>query len=437
MENKMGIIKLKKRNYVKDISKGQVILAGWINELRDLAKVKFILLRDMTGIVQCVAKPESKAFSQIPKLTIESVIALKGRVKSATVKSPDVTNNKVEIEIDDIEVISKAGALPITVTEKGVSTALPKRLDHRSIDLRKPKVKAIFTIQAELACAFRDFFKDKDFIEIQPPKIIATASEGGAGLFPVVYFEKEAFLAQSPQLYKQLVAISLEKVFSVGTVWRAEPHDTPRHLNEIRQLDIEIAFADDFDVMKMLEDFMKYAVDKTIKKCSTELTILGIKPKAPKAKYLSYNETIKILQKNKIKIKQGEDLSPEAERKLCELFPDSVVFIHSWPLSLKPFYIWPKDEKKGISAGFDALYGGIEISSGGQRVHVPEILIKRLKIQGLNPSNFKHYVDAFRHGAPYHSGWSIGLERLTMALLGLDNIREACLFPRDRERLVP
>lgn len=430
-------MELKKRVYIDKIKKGEVIIAGWVHELRDLAKIKFILLRDRSGIVQCVAKPENKAFKEIPKLTIESVIALRGKVKSATVKSPDVTNNKIEIEIEDIELISKAEKLPITVTEKAITTTLPKRLDYRSIDLRKPKVKAIFKIQSELAHAFREFFRSHDFIEIQPPKIIATASEGGAGLFPVKYFEKNAFLAQSPQLYKQLAAISLEKVFSVGTVWRAEPHDTPRHLNEVIQLDVEVAFADEFDVMKMLENFMKDAVAEITKMCAAELKLLGIKLKVPKAKYLSYDETINLLKKNKITIKHGEDLTPESEKKLCELFPDTVVFIHSWPLALKPFYIWLKDEKKKISAGFDALYGGIEISSGGQRVHIPDILIKQLKDKGLNPEHFRYYTDAFKWGSPYHSGWAIGLERLTMSLLGLDNIREACLFPRDRERITP
>ena len=431
-------MKLKERKAIKEISskdKG-VVLAGWLHELRDLGKVKFLLLRDVSGIVQCVLK-DKKLFKKFSELTTESVIAVKGVVKKAAVKSPEVTRKEIEVEVKELEMINKAETLPITVTEKGIRIALPKRLDYRVIDLRKPRTMAIFKIQSQIIYAFREFFSSKGFIEIQTPCIIATASEGGTALFPVRYFEKKAFLAQSPQLYKQLAAISLEKVFCTVPVFRAEKHNTTRHLNESRQMDIEVAFADDFDVMKLLEECVKFIVKKVKERCKDELNILKISLKVPKAKYLSYEETIEILNKNGLKLRYGQDLTPEAEKKLCSLFPNTIVFVHSWPLSLKPFYIWPKNEKKGISAGFDALFNGIEISSGGQRVHKPDVLIKQLKEKGLNPSNFKSYVDAFRYGSPFHSGWSIGLERFTMALLKLENIREACIWPRDRERLTP
>ncbi len=425
-----------KRVYVNEIKKGPVFLQGWIHELRDLAKIKFILLRDVSGVVQCIIKDE-KLFKKFSDLSLESVVEIKGTAKTAQVKSSEVSNHDTEIEIKDIEIINKAEKLPILVAEKdkSIKTDLSKRLDYRSLDIRKQKVKAVFYIQNEIAHAFREFFRKKSFVEIQTPCIIASASEGGTALYPVQYFERKAYLAQSPQLYKQLAAISFEKVTCIVPVWRAEKHNTTRHLNESRQMDMEMAFADDFDVMKYLEECVQFMVSEINENCKKELGILGLKLKIPKAKYLSYDETIKLLQKNKIKIKYGEDVSPEAEKKLGQLFADTIVFVHSWPLSLKPFYIWPKDNK--ISAGFDALYGGIEISSGGQRVHVPKILIKRLKEQKLDPKNFKHYIDAFRYGAPYHSGWSIGLERFTMALLGLNNIREGTLFPRDRDRLTP
>ncbi|UZE93901.1 MAG: aspartate--tRNA(Asn) ligase [Candidatus Pacearchaeota archaeon] len=425
-----------KRVYVNEIKKGPVFLQGWVHELRDLAKVKFILLRDVSGIIQCVVK-DKKLFKDFSKLTLESVVAVKGKVNAAKIKSPEVTRKEIEIEITNIDIINKAEQLPILVVEKDktIKTDLSKRLDYRSLDIRKQKVKAIFYIQSEIVHTFREFFKKNKFVEIQTPCIIASASEGGTALFPVQYFEKKAFLAQSPQLYKQLAAISFEKVTCVVPVWRAEKHNTVRHLNESRQMDMEMAFADDFDVMKYLEACIQFMISEVNKNCKKELELLSLKLKIPKAKYLSYDETIKLLQKNKSKTKQGEDLAPEDEKILYKLYPDTIIFVHSWPNKLKPFYIWPKDKK--VSAGFDALYGGIEISSGGQRVHVPEILIKRLKEQRLNPANFKHYIDSFRFGAPYHSGWSIGLERFTMALLGLDNIREGCLFPRDRERLTP
>lgn len=431
-----GNIRKGKRIYVSEIEKGPVFLEGWVHEIRDLAKVKFILLRDFSGIVQCVVK-DKNLFDKCSELTLETVVALKGEAKEAQVKSQEVFNNKIEVDVKEIEIINKAEQLPIQVSERGITTALPKRLDYRSIDLRKPRIKAIFKIQSEIVNSFREFFYNQGFIEIQPPCIIATASEGGTELFPVQYFEKKAYLAQSPQLYKQLAAIALEKVFMTVPVWRAEKHNTIRHLNESRQMDIEVAFVDDIEVMKFAEEVVKFIVSNVIKRCKKELNILGLNLKVPKAKYMSYDETISLLQKNKIDIKYGDDLSPEAEKKLGELFPNTIVFVHSWPIKLKPFYIWPKDFRKGISAGFDALYGGIEISSGGQRIHKADVLIQQLKSKGLKPENFKSYVDSFRYGAPHHSGWSIGLERFTMALLQLDNIREACIWPRDRERLTP
>ena len=423
------------RTYVNEIKgKKEVFLQGWVHDVRELPKAKFILLRDITGIIQCVIKPENKGFNE--KLTLESVVSVQGKIKEAKLTSPELSIRNYEVEISKLELLNKAETLPMQVYEKDKSiiTDLSTRLDYRSLDLRKKRVKAIFKIQSEISNAFREFFRKNNFIEIQTPSIIASASEGGTQLFPVKYFEKQAYLAQSPQLYKQLAAISLEKVFTITPVWRAENHNTIRHLNESRQMDIEVVFNDDMQVMKYLEECVKYIVENVIKNCKDELNTLNLKLKIPNAKYLSYNETIKL-----VKLKYGEDLTPEAEKKLCEIYKDNIVFVHSWPLSLKPFYIMPAslNEKEKMSKGFDALYGGIEISSGGQRVHLPELLIKQLKEHKLNPDNFKFYINSFRVGSPIHSGWSIGLERFTMALLKLENIREACLYPRDRDRLTP
>src|SRR3989344_3426391 len=423
------------RTYIQDIKgKKEVFLQGWIHDLRELAKAKFLLLRDKSGVIQCVLKQESKGFQE--KLSLESVVSIQGKIKPANLTSAELTIHDYEIEVTSLEVLNKAETLPMQVFEKdkNIQTDLSTRLDYRSLDLRKPKVKAIFIIQSEIATSFREFFKQNGFLEIQCPSIIASASEGGTELFQVKYFEKQAYLAQSPQLYKQLCAISLEKVFTITPVWRAEKHNTIRHLNESRQMDIEVAFADDFQVMKYLEECVVFIVNNVIKNCTKELEILNLKLKIPKSKYLSYDEAIKLC-----KLKYGDDFNPESEKKLCEMFKDDIVFIHSWPLSIKPFYILPKslDKNEKLSKGFDALYGGIEISSGGQRVHIPEILIKQLKDKGLNPKNFEFYVNAFRWGACRHSGWSIGLERFTMTLLKLDNIREAVLWPRDRERIAP
>jgi len=367
-------------------------------------------------------------------LSLESVVEIKGKTKKAKVKA-DLTREDIELEVSGIKILNKAEKLPIHVNEKTINTEISKRLDNRSLDVRKPEVAARFRIQSTIINGFREFFYNEEFMEIQPPAIIATSTEGGTDLFKIKYFEKDAYLAQSPQLYKQLMAISLEKVFSTSTIWRAEKHDTSRHVNEIRQMDIEVGFCDDLEVMKYLERSVQFIVKKILKDCKKELDLLKLKLKVPEAKYLKYIEAIELLNKTGFKMKDGDDFEPEAERKLCELFPDTIVFTYEWPVSIKPFYIWPKDKK--TSGGFDALYGGLEISSGGQRVHIPDILIKQLKSKNLNPVDFKWYIDAFRYGAPMHAGWSIGLERLTMAILKVDNIREVTLFPRDRKRLTP
>ncbi|MEK6847719.1 MAG: aspartate--tRNA(Asn) ligase [Nanoarchaeota archaeon] len=421
------------RTYVSELKPGkEVLLKGWVHEIRTLSNMTFLLLRDFSGLVQCVVKDKSL----VGNLSLESVVEIKGIVKKAQVKA-EFARKDVEVEVFELKILAKAEELPMQVNEKSVKAELPTRLDNRSLDIRKPRIRAIFRIQSAIINGFREFFYKKDFIEIQPPEIIATSTEGGTDLFPVDYFGRKAYLAQSPQLYKQMAAISLEKVFSTSPVWRAEKHDTSKHINEIRQMDIEVAFADDQEIMKYLGEAVQFIAEKVTKECKPEIEILGLDLKIPKTKYLTYNEAIALLNKHGFKLKRGDDFEPEAERKLCSLFPDTIIFTFEWPSEIKPFYIWPKNPEKGTSGGFDALYGGIEISSGGQRVHIPDILIKQLKNKKLNPEHFKWYVDAFRYGAPMHAGWSIGLERITQAMLKLDNIREGTLFPRDRRRLTP
>ena len=416
-----------KRMYINEIkpSSKQVLVKGWVQRIKLLGKIAFVVLRDSTGILQCIAKKNIKEFSNI---TQESVVEIKGIVK----KSKQAKKGH-ELEISDLKVINKSKA-PLPADVEKSKTFIDKRLDYRFLDLRRPEIQAIFKIQSEIANSFREFFYKKGFTEIQPPSIISSSSEGGTELFPVKYFEKKAFLAQSPQLYKQMLTSSLERVFMITPVWRAEKHNTPRHLNESRQMDIEVAFANQFEVMKELEEAVKYIVKKVLEKCKSELELLNLKLKIPKAVYLSYEQAIK-----KVNGKLGEDFTPKQEKKLCEMYPDTIVFTHSWPVALKPFYIMPKDEniKSKISEGFDALFNGMEISSGGQRIHIPKLLIEMLKLKKLNPKNFTDYVNSFEYGSPYHAGWSIGLERFTMTLLKLNNIRECTFFPRDRTRLTP
>lgn len=435
----MNLVELNKnRTYIKDIFKSKktkVEICAWVHNTRELGKIRFLIARDCTGEIQVVGvkgKISDDVFNTMDSLTRESVVYIKGSIKD----SKQAPGGK-EIIPNEITVFSEAEDLPIDVTDFS-KTELPKRLDYRFLDLHRKRIQAIFKINSTIMQAYREFMIKEGAIEAVFPSIISSSSEGGTELYPLKYFEKDAFLSQSCQLYKQMLACSMEKVFTVFTVWRAEKHNTTRHLNEARQLDFEMAFADEFVVMEVLERCIKFIIEKIIKQNKKELELLEVKLKIPKAKYITFKETKELLEKNKIEI-NGHDLSTEAEKKLGELFPDTIVFVHDWPLEGKPFYIMPKNEdpKSKLSAGFDAIYQGVEITSGGQRVHLPELLKKRLKSCNLNPKDFDSYINSFRFGAPPHAGWGVGLERLTMLILGLDNIREACLFPRDRDRLTP
>lgn len=422
-----------KRILVKDVFKksGKVEVAGWVYDTRALGKIKFLLIRDVSGVIQVTAvkgKVKDDIFKILDGISRESIVSVTGTLKP----SKQAPGGK-EIIPEKLEIISKADDLPIDVSDRS-KTELPKRLEYRFLDLHRRKTQAIFKIQSEISNSFREYFYNKNFFEVHLPSIISSSSEGGTELFPVDYFKKKAFLAQSPQLYKQMVICSLEKVFTITPVWRAEKHNTVRHLNESRQMDIEMAFANQMDIMKELEAVMIYIIKNILKKNKPELDLLEVDLKLPKVKYLSYDQVVKLL-----KVRHGDDFTPEDEKNLDKKFPNSLVFIHSWPSKIKPFYIMPKDRKQGakLSEGFDAIYKGLEISSGGQRVHIPDLLEKMLKSKGLNPKDFKDYLNSFRFGAPPHGGWSIGLERLTMQILNLPNIREAVLFPRDRDRLTP
>jgi aspartyl-tRNA synthetase len=275
-------------------------------------------------------------------------------------------------------------------------------------------------------------------VEIQPPVIIASASEGGAELFSLKYFEKDAYLAQSPQLYKQMCAISFEKVYTVLPVFRAEKFEQPTHLNEVRQMDIEQAFSTDEDVMKLLEEFLAECVKTITISCNEEMEKIGqkLEPLHLPLKRVQYRDAIELLRENGEDIQVGNDFSKTQEKKLSQLLKEEAFFIVGWPSEQKAFYAMPNPDGK-TSRAFDLIYRGLEIASGTQRIHIPALLVQQLKSKGLNPENFKFYVDSFRYGAPPHAGWSIGLERLTMKMTGRENIRETTMFPRDRNRLSP
>src|SRR3989344_3700307 len=422
----------KERTYINDIKSGKVEVAGWVHDKRDLGKIRFILLRDKTGIIQVTAikgKVDEGVFKAMGSVSGESVIYVKGEVK----QSKQAPGGK-EIVPEKIIILAQAEMpLPIDVSDFS-KTELPKRLDYRFLDLHRKKIQAIFKVQSTIQEAYVEFMEKEGAVFAQFPSIISSSSEGGTELFEAKYFEQKAYLSQSCQLYKQMLACSMEKVFAIFTVWRAEKHNTIRHLNESRQFDYEQAFADEFVVMDVLGRCVQFIVKKVIEKNSKEMKELNVSLSVPKIEYLTFEEVGKIMKKHKMQMGE-DDLSGEIERKLGELYPDTILFVHDWPLAGKPFYIMPKG--KNSSAGFDAIYKGMDISSGGQRVHEPKLLAERLKAKGLNPKDFKSYIDSFRYGAPPHAGWGMGVERITMLILGLDNIREAVLFPRDRDRLTP
>jgi len=428
------------RTYIQNLfnmkAGDKILLKGWVYDARDLKKVRFIVLRDITGRVQVTGiqgETSEEAFNILKDVSRESAVEITGTIKDCK-QAP----GGKEIAPEKITILAKAEApLPIDVSDYS-KTELPIRLDWRFLDLHREKAQAIFKIQSTIMQAFREYMIKENAIEMAFPGLIGASSEGGTDVFKVKYFEKNAFLSQSCQLYKQMVACAMEKVFTIFTVWRAEKHNTVRHLNEARQMDFEMAFADDKTVMDIMGKTVQYIVKQVLEKNKKELDLLEVKLKIPAVKYITFKEVTEIMKKEKIHVGK-DDLTGESEEKLGELFPDTIVFVHDWPLSGKPFYIMPKDEnpKAELANGFDAIYKGMEITSGGQRIHLPELLIERLKIKGLNPEMFKDYINSFRYGAPPHAGWGIGLERLTMLILGIKNIREAVPFPRDRDRLTP
>jgi nondiscriminating aspartyl-tRNA synthetase len=424
------------RTYVEE-AKGRigerVTVAGWVTRTRILSNISFIILRDMTGDIQVTVKDDGLR-EVVAGLGREDVISVTGEAASS-----EIAHAGFEFFPESIDVLNKAEQpLPFDLFGT-VKAELDTRLDYRFMDFRTPRTTAIFRIQNELLIAFRRFLTERSYLEIQPPCIIASASEGGADLFSIPYFERQAYLAQSPQLYKQMCAISFEKVYTIVPIWRAEKFNTPTHLNESRQMDIEQAFVDDETVMEVLEQCLVHVIEQVKERCPGELEALGRKLEAPELplRRLTYTEAVELLQGAGEEMVWGEDFSKAQERRLSELVGEEAFFIKDWPSVQKAFYAMPHEDDPDLVHAFDLLYGGIELSSGTQRIHVPELLRQQIRKKGLDPEDFAHYIESFSYGAPPHAGWSIGLERLTMTVCGTSNIRECCMFPRDRDRLVP
>ena len=411
-----------------------VVIYGWAQEIKILKNITFIVLRDYSGTCQVTIKGNPELIEKASKLSRENVLKISGIFKKDT-----ISKSAPEVTCSDLTLLNaSATPLPLGITDP-VEVDFETRFNNRVLDLRKPKNNIIFASKSKILWGIRKLMKEEGFIEVQTPKIVSSATEGGAEVFRVKYHEKDAFLNQSPQLYKEmLISAGIPKVFEVGPAFRAEEHNTNRHLNEFTSIDIEMAFSDDDKAMQMLELSVYQGLTELMDTTGKELEQYGYRVVVPKRPFprMTYRDGIKILEENGISFNFGDDFSSE-QLKIIGSKMDGFYFITGWPEKVRPFYTMQREDDPSLTKSFDLQYKELEVTSGAQRVHNPEALIKRLKEKGLNPENFEYYISAFRYGMPPHAGWGLGLERLTQIALGIHNIREVTLFPRDRTRVSP
>lgn len=412
----------------------EVVIKGWIHRMRHLSQVTFLILRDRSGTIQVTVDPDLLASV---RLTTESVVEIHG-----SVKPEPRAREGYEVVARRIEVLSLARELPININGAELNVPLDIVLDNRVLSLRHAKINPIFKIQATLAQAFEAFLDQEGFVQVFTPKIVASGTEGGTELFALDYFEEKAYLAQSPQFYKQmLVGAGFERVYEVGQVYRAEKHATSRHLNEYVSLDLEMGFIEsEHDIMGLENQLLAYMFEAVKEKCTKELEALGVNlPEVPEIPRIGLGEALELLKNEFGKVHEEADLDPEGERLLSEYMRgetgSAFVYVTDYPWEKRPMYTMPKGE--GGTGSFDLLFRGLEITTGGQRIHDHNRLVENMHKKGLDPNDFTSYLSNFTIGMPPHGGLAIGLERLTAQIIGLKNIREACLFPRDRHRLTP
>jgi len=418
-----------------------VTLMGRISSIRDHGNIQFIMLRDKDGDTQIIAKK-----GQCPDLIYEQVLQLKEHT-SLGVNGKVISQRKAPNGIEIIPLELKVFSIPIQAPPFMVQNRNPAgidtRLDFRAIDLRRKYLQDIFIIRNNILKYIRNFLSNEKFIEVNTPKIIATASEGGTALFPIFYYEREAFLAQSPQIYKEQLTMAFEKVFEIGPIFRAEPSRTNRHLSEATSIDIESAFVDYNDIMVLLEKMIQFIIKSLSEddnsKNSSELDIdQKINDNNKPFPRLKYSELIERFRNIGEKVRWGDDISPQLIKKLDDdRLNNNFYFITDWPTAAKPFYVKENKDDSKICESFDLMYGSLEISSGSTRISNKEILIDRMKKKGLNLNSFDYHLRIFSYGVPPHAGCGIGLERLLMTLTKIDNIRDAILYPRDIDRLAP
>lgn len=434
------------RIYINKLSEHigeEVKIAGWVDVRRDQGKMIFFEFRDRSGKVQGVTLPSNaEALESAKELRSEWVVEITGIANKRPEKNIQAgkLNGDIELEIKQINVLSKAKELPF---DPGTDLNFDTYLDFLPLTLRQEKPQAIFRVQATIIKAFRDFLTSEKFVEIQAPKLIGDDAEGGANSFNVEYFGHTAHLAQSPQFYKQIMVGIFERVFAAGNVYRAEKHSTTRHLNEYTSLDLEMGFIKDHtDVMEMENRLLSHIMKELKENCQKEFeqleaTIPTVPEKIPAMKLREAQLLIK--EKTGEDYTSEPDLEPQNERWLCEYakkeFSSDFIFITHFPLSKRPMYTHGDPNDPDYANGFDLLFRGVEITTGGQRLHKYDELVESIKKKGMDPEKFNYYLQAFKYGMPPHGGLGLGLERLTAKLLGLDNVKEATLFPRDLNRI--
>ena len=410
-----------------------VTVKGWVKRIRHLGNVSFLVLREHSGEIQCVLENVLAGM----KIEIESVVSVTGKIVKTT-----QTKSGVELLAEKVEILNASLTPPFELNKKEVNASLEHILNHRTLSLRHEKLHAIFSIKATLAHAFGEYLNSEKFTRIFTPKIVSQGAEGGANVFTLNYFGKEAYLAQSPQFYKQMmVASGYERVYEVGSVYRAEEHNSSRHLNEYISLDVEVGFIESFyELMELETNVLRYMMKTVKEKHEKELNLLQVEvPTINEIPSMTVLEAQEILMKKYKKEMPEGDLNAEGEKLIAKYIKETTgsefVFITNYPKESRPMYTMPNSE--GTTNSFDLLYKGIEITSGGERIHEHEMLLQSFKEKGLNPENFEQYLQTFQYGMPPHGGFAIGLERVVAKLLNLSNVREASAFPRDCERILP
>jgi nondiscriminating aspartyl-tRNA synthetase len=436
------------RTLIKDLQSAtgtEVTIKGWVDVRRDQGKMIFFDFRDRSGKVQGVVLPNSPAMDVAKTLRHEYVVSVTSKVNARPEKNVNdkVQNGSIELEVLSIDVLAEAAPLPFDMSESGFNLDLTTELDHRALTLRHPRNQAIFKVSATIIDSFREFMKSQDFFEFQAPSITPATAEGGAEVFQVQYFDKKAYLSQSPQLYKQIVMTAFERVYSVNKVFRAEPSQTTRHLTEVVSLDAEWAFIDSWtDIRDMSEACVRYILGELATKCAAELSYL----KAELPVLLEHTPTMslteaqdKIFTATQRDVRGDKDLNAEDERILSEIVKKETnsdfVYVYGYPTKQKPFYVYPNPEKPEFNEGVDLICRGREWLSGGRRINDYAQLMKHVKEWGMDPAKIEMFLEAFRYGVPPEGGFAFGAERMTMQILGLENIREATMFPRDMNRI--